>query len=138
MAVIELAKPGQEATTYELIITVANAASTVNGIISTQMLTPLRVTGCTDDNCPSDSVNISNPTTFNDTDGPYRFTVYGLTLMTISIVACLLFTPFLPRSKEECHELKERGEKIGESSRRGYFSLFLAAATVMVFILFIF
>jgi hypothetical protein len=43
MAVIELAKPGQEATTYELIITVANSASLLNGILSTQLLTPMNV-----------------------------------------------------------------------------------------------
>jgi hypothetical protein len=132
MAVIELARPGQEATTYELLITVNNAASTVCGIISTQLLTPLKVTGCTDDSCPSNSVSINNPQSFKDTDGPYRYTVYGLTLMTISIVACMVFTPFLPRSKEDCYLLKERGEQLGESSRRGYFSLFLAIVTVLV------
>ena len=45
MAVIELAKPGLEATTYELIITVGNAALLVNGILSTQLLTPLQCAG---------------------------------------------------------------------------------------------
>lgn len=45
MAVIELAKPGLEATTYELIITVGNAALLVNGILSTQLLTPMDCVG---------------------------------------------------------------------------------------------
>lgn len=42
MAVIELAKPGQEATTYELIVTVGNSAILLNGILSTQLLTPMK------------------------------------------------------------------------------------------------
>lgn len=46
MAVIELATPGQEAITYELVISTGNAAGTVNGIISTQLLTPFDAIGC--------------------------------------------------------------------------------------------
>ena len=38
MAVIELAKPGQEAITYELIVSVANAALTVTVVLATQVL----------------------------------------------------------------------------------------------------
>ena len=109
MAVIELAKPGQEATTFELIISVGNAALLLNGIIATQFLTPLKCTACTDDdqsNCPSDSVNVSSP------NGRYKYTKYTLTLMSISVVACCVFTRFLPRSVEDCHLLKERGEKL--------------------------
>ena len=37
MAVIELAKPGQEAITYELIVSVANAALTVTVVLATQL-----------------------------------------------------------------------------------------------------
>ena len=38
LSVIELAKPGIEATTYELIITVGNACLTLNGILGTSLL----------------------------------------------------------------------------------------------------
>ena len=83
MAVIELAKPGEseilsliqqtnlsfyelfslhyggmEATTYELIVTVGNAAITLNGVICTQLLYPFKASGCTDDDCPSDTVQV--------------------------------------------------------------------------------
>ena len=48
MAVIELAKPGLEATTYELIITIGNSAMFLNTIIATQMLYPMKTTACLD------------------------------------------------------------------------------------------
>ena len=59
MSVIELSKPGQEATTYELLITVANAALTFSGIVATQLLFPLKATDCTEQPCPENSVYIS-------------------------------------------------------------------------------
>jgi hypothetical protein len=135
MAVIELAKPGQEATTFELIISVGNAALLMNSVIATQLLTPLKSTACNDENqqnCSNDSVNVSSPQAFNATNGPFKYTVYMITLMSISIIACLVFTPFLPRSVEDCHALKERGEKLGQSSKRGYFALFISMATLSV------
>ena len=46
MAVIELAKPGQEAITYELIVSVANAGLTVTVVLATQLLTPFNAVTC--------------------------------------------------------------------------------------------
>ena len=46
MAVIELAKPGQEAITYELIVSVANAALTVTVVLATQLLSPFDSVTC--------------------------------------------------------------------------------------------
>ena len=68
MAVIELARPGQEATTYELIVTVGNAASVVNGIISTQLLTPMHSVGCDDDSgqCSSDTVVVTSKSSYEN------------------------------------------------------------------------
>jgi hypothetical protein len=132
MAVIELARPGQEATTYELIVTVGNAALTANGVISTQLLTPMNAVGCSDPTCPSDTVNINDESTFNDSHGPRRFTNYTLLLTGISIAAALIFTRFLPASKDECQEWKKAGERQGTSKRRGIFALFLAVVTVGV------
>jgi hypothetical protein len=134
MAVIELAMPGQEATTYELIITVGNAALTVNGIVSTQLLFPTNSVGCSDDdsNCPSDTVVLNSKTSYDNSNGPARFTTYTLILVAIAIVATFVFTPFLPKSKEECHEWRKLGEEKGNSKTRGYFTLALATGTVLV------
>jgi hypothetical protein len=132
MAVIELARPGQEATTYEFIITCANAAATINGIISTQMLTPLQAVGCNDDTngCPSNTVDVTSKEAFNATNGPQRFTYYTLTLTAISLTSCFIFTRFLPNSKEECHEWKAKGDALGQSAIRGRISLALAVAVI--------
>ena len=134
LAVIELAKPGQEATTYELVGTAANAALTVNAIISTQLLAPLNSVGCDDDygNCPSNSVVVTSQDSFDNSDGPNRFTNYTLVLTAISIGATLIFSPFLPGSKEECREWKKIGEQRGASEKRGYLTLTLAVVTTLV------
>lgn len=132
---IELSKPGLEATTYELIITVNNAALTVNSIIATQLLSPLQSTGCTEDDdasCPSNSVDINSAQGFENSDGPMRFTKYTITLVAISISCCLIFTPFLPRSKEQCKEWKEQGDQAGLSKYRGYIAAILSFITISV------
>ena len=131
LAVIELAKPGLEATTYELIITVGNACGTVNGIISTQLLLPLKTIGCSTEPCPDSSVDITSKEAYFSTNGPHKFTVYTLTLLCISVSSCLIFVWNLPRSKNQCHEWKEAGELSGNSPIRGYISLFLAAVMII-------
>lgn len=134
MAVIELARPGQEATTYELIVTVGNAAQTLNGIVSTQLLTPMDSVGCDDDygKCPSNSVVTTGPGAFNDSNGPERYSNYTFLLIGIAIGATLIFTPFLPSSKEECHEWKKVGQQHGNSQSRGLLALGIAILTVGV------
>jgi hypothetical protein len=134
MAVIELARPGQEATTYELIVTVGNAAMTVSGVIATQLMTPMRTVGCDDDygNCSSNTVQVTDETSFRNSHGPIRFTYYTLVLNSISIVCCIIFTPFLPASKSECTEWKRQGEEQGTNKTRGYIGLFLAVITTLV------
>lgn len=134
MAVIELAKPGQEATTYELIITVGNAAILLNGVLSTQLLTPMKAAGCDDDsgNCGADTVVVTSKQSFNDSDGPARYTNYTLLLTGISILGAIIFTPFLPKSKEECHEWRDLGEKLGTSLMRGKLSMGLAVVVIGV------
>jgi hypothetical protein len=134
MAVIELALPGQEATTLEFIVTIGNAAMTVSSIIATQLLTPFDAVGCDDDNgnCPSNTVVVTDKTSFDNSDGPNRFTNYTLALVTIAISAAFIFTPFLPSSKEECYEWKKKGEEVGSSKTRGYISLVIAFITIGV------
>ena len=127
MAVIELSKPGQEATTFELIVTVGNSAQHLSSIIATQLLTPMKAVGCDDDGggCSSNTVIVTGKDSFDASDGPARFTHYTLLLTGISIVGCLVFTQFLPGSKEECHEWRRIGEIIGTSERRGWLSLLI-------------
>jgi hypothetical protein len=94
MAVIELAKKGQEATTYELLVTVGNSALLVNGIVSTQLLTPFHAVACStgdddgddgDDDyvCGSHVVDTDSRSTFESSHGPWRFTKYNLVLNSI-------------------------------------------------------
>lgn len=137
MAVIELSKPGQEATTYELLVTVGNSALLVNGIVATQLLTAFKGVSCdTDTNTDGSCVNTSSVTDYEDTDGPWRFTKYTLVLNAISVVFVCLFVWFLPRTKEECHEWKEYGEKLGTSSTRGWITLVMVTIVIIVSCLF--
>ena len=138
MAVIELAKAGQEAITYELIVSVANAGLTVTVVLATQLLTPFDSVTCeqcvflngttTDDDdvpgwllcsdddgasagsCPDNQVNTYSIETYKHTDGPRNFTRYSLVCLGIGLVCLLLFTGFLPRTKAECAQWKAHGE----------------------------
>jgi hypothetical protein len=96
MPVIELAIPGLEATTVELISTLGASAHLVqqflfNHIISTQLL--------------SDNVGYDDDSSFEESNGPQRFTFYTLVLTAISLCATFVFLPFLPASKEECLDM---------------------------------
>ena len=132
MSVIELSKPGQEATTYELLITVANAALTFSGIVATQLLFPLNAVDCTEEPCPSDSVDISDGDQgYEDTDGPQKYTNYCLCLFSITVVTTLIFTPLLPDNKEQCLEWRDAGERAGLSKTIGYISLTISVIMVL-------
>mmetsp|Transcript_10607 Transcript_10607/g.10252 ORF Transcript_10607/g.10252 Transcript_10607/m.10252 type:complete len:546 (+) Transcript_10607:171-1808(+) len=135
MAVIEVAKVGQEATTYELIMTVFNASLTLSSIFATQLLTPLKAVGCTStDGCPKDQVDITNGAKFDQSNGPYRFTVYSIVLMAISISCCMFFTVFFPRSKKECEEWRIKGKKSQGDALRGCLAVALALAIILVYL----
>ena len=134
LAVIELAKPGQEATTYELIVTVGNAAQLVNGVVSTQLLVLFHGVACNDDDspegCDSSTVDTTSRDTFNDSGGPWKFTKYTMVLQSISILVVLVFTRFLPRSKQECHDWKKEGDLLGTSDLRGKITLAMVVVTL--------
>ena len=133
MAVIELAKKGLEATTYELLISVGNSALTVGSLLSTQMLMGTKATGCQNedpDTCGSNTVALASVQSYEDSDGPSRFANYTFLIIGIQILGTLVFTPFLPRSKEECHEWRELGIKAGSSATRG--KVVIAGATFII------
>ena len=104
MAVIELAQPGQEAITYEIITSVDNAAFRLNALITTQLLTPFDSVICysgedDDGACAANQVNVYSIDAYNDSDGPARFTRYSVVCVCIAYVSLVLFTPYLPSSK---------------------------------------
>ena len=132
MAVIELAKFGQEAVTYELIVSAANAAAIVSYIVSTQMLPLEKANLCensgTDDvTCTDDQVPTKN---FLDHSGPSRFSKYTLIILGVNIGATLIFTQFLPRQKWECAKWKEEGEKAGSPAWVGVAGIVIAVAII--------
>jgi hypothetical protein len=143
LTVIELSAPGQsvdifpphssmdhltvglEATTYELVASVSNAAMSLSSILATQLLSVVHATGCTEDDdddgegsgddpmaqnststsCSSDSVDLSSVDSFEDSHGPARFTRYTLLLSmpSLSYLFCLiLFLSQLPSPSSRC------------------------------------
>jgi hypothetical protein len=134
LSVIELAKPGIEATTYELIITVGNACITVSGILGTQFLLPTNAVACeraTYQECPNDAVSINTGKAgFIGTGGPKKFTQYNLLISFISLVNSWIWVWWLPSSVEECAVWKKKGEENGLSARRGFFNLFMCVAVI--------
>jgi hypothetical protein len=123
LSVIELARPGLEATTYELIVTVGNACITVASIVGTQLMIPTKIIGCQDlnaDNCSADSVAITGKDNFFKTDGPDRYTNYTILVFVISAVNSCIWVWFLPRSIAHCAQWQLEGEKSGNSTTRGY------------------
>jgi hypothetical protein len=141
MAVIELALPGQEATALELIVTVANAALFVNGIIATQLLIPTDSRACdtngddastVGETCPSNTVDLTSYSTFKASNGPEKYRNYCLILTGITIFSTIVFTRFLPKSKEECYLWKKVGEEHGHNRKRGYFTVFLTCLIIGV------
>jgi len=128
MAVIELAQPGLEATTYELIITVGNACGTINSIIGTQLMAPFKATGCTVEPCDySKTTDINSVALYEASDGPARFTKYCIVLIVISVVNVCIWVWYLPSSKQQCKEWKEEGERKGGSVYRGALVVFMAS-----------
>jgi len=104
MAVIELAQPGQEATTFEIMASVDNAALRLNVVLATQLLAPLDSVICysgeeDDGACASNQVNVYSIDAYNDSNGPARFTRYSVVCVCIAYVSLVLFTPYLPSSK---------------------------------------
>jgi len=132
-----LVNKGLEASSYELIVTTGNAAATVSSLISTQMLTPMNSAVCTSaESCSPDTVDVSSPSAFVQSNGPPNFTNYCLVITAIGLVSCVIFTQFLPSGVLQCQEWKELGERAGSSSVRGFAALSLGLATVLVGILF--
>jgi len=138
MAVIELAKSGLEATTYELVVSVGNSALMVAGVLSTQFLIAVGGLPCTDsdpNSCPSDTVSLENTSDYKETNGPRKYSDYTFLLIGFQILGALLFVPFLPASRQECSDWKRIGEERGDSETRAYLCLGLASVIIFYGIL---
>ena len=142
MSVIELAKKGQESTTYELIVSAGNSSNIISSIIATQLLTAVHSNTCSDPSgvCPDGLVNTYSMSTFFSTDGPAKFTKYTWMIFGINLAGMLIFTRFLPKQKSQCEEWKQAGNTFVNSSnpfvaiftpaRVGYASAALATMTI--------
>jgi hypothetical protein len=125
-------------TQYELIVSVANAALNINTILATQFLQFTNAAACnTDDadddgsnNCPNDTVDINGVNGYLASGGPTKFANYTYMLLGINIASTLIFTMFLPKQKEECHEWRKKGEAMGQSRVVGYISVFMATSVI--------
>jgi len=95
MAVVELAPKGLEATTYELLVSVANSFITVNVIVTTQLMAPFSLA----------HVNAANEDqAADDNMARYTYVITGL-----NVVGVVIFVWFFPANREQCHTWKEHG-----------------------------
>ncbi len=133
LAIVRLSVEGQEATLFELIVNAGNSAQTLKGILGTQLLTPMRAAACeSSSGCGSNTVTVTSKDAFDATDGPARYTYYTLLLAGISLVGCVLFTPFLPSSGEECAQWKLAGQRAGTQVWRGRVAVVMALVIIGV------
>lgn len=95
MAVVELAPVGLEATTYELLISVANSFITLNVVVSTQLMSPFSLA----------KVDKANETTEDDT----HMAQYTILISCINVVGALVFVWFFPSGRLQCHGWKAMG-----------------------------
>jgi len=95
MAVIELAPPGLEATTYELLVSVGNAFITLNVVVSTSLMSPF---------------DLAHVTAANETPAAdHRMAQYTVMITIINVVGLLVFVWFFPSGREQCHIWKAKG-----------------------------
>jgi len=93
LAVVEISPPGMEATVYEFLTTVHNAAITINGVLSSDFICWIGIGG------------ISNKTTY-DADQSYynkQMDIGSWWAMLIVAVGTALACVTLPKDKDTCH-----------------------------------
>jgi len=100
LATIEVARVGQEAMTYELIVSGHNSAQTISNIIATQLLSSTSTM----------NVNVENLQSFQQSGGPKSYADYTWIIFAINIIGTFAFTSFLPKQKDQCQEWKVQGE----------------------------
>jgi hypothetical protein len=113
LAIIELAPKKQETVTFEVILSTANSALTINSLLATQLLAALGIGTCVHARrtlCRDPAaVNMGTKQTFQDSGGPRKFSTYTLVVFGLNMLGMWLFVRFLPGSKAECHERRGGG-----------------------------
>jgi hypothetical protein len=130
MAVIEMAKTGQEAITYETVVSVANAGALLSTVVGTQFLEPVHAQACNQEPCPANSVDVSSLSAYLASDGPNRYVHYTVVVLVVNLVSLAIATSFLPRQRDQCHEWRIQGESTGNSRKIGYASICLSVCMV--------
>lgn len=105
----------------------------MNNIIATQLLSAVKAAACSNDDgaqCSDHQVDVAGSAAFNSSDGPRKFAEYTLLVLLINVLGTLLFTPFLPRQKDQCVEWRRRGEEAGDSARVGCASITIATVII--------
>lgn len=93
LAVVEISPPGMEATVYEFLTTVHNAAITINGVISSDFICWVGISG------------ITNETTYMADQAHYnkQMDIGSWWAMLIVAVGSALAYVTLPKDKDTCH-----------------------------------
>merc|ERR1711957_423380 len=93
LAVVEISPPGMEATIYEFLTQVHNAAITINAVLSSDFIGWLGIEG------------ISDPQTYKDDQAYYnrQMSLGSYAAMGIVIVGTVLASLCLPKDKDTCH-----------------------------------
>lgn len=112
LVVIEIAKPGQEATTFELLMTLANASQGLSLLASVSMLYITNSNVCTssDATCDADNVDLRSEAAYETSSGPSRFSQYTILLGLLSVATVSLAVQFFPGSREECNQWSAAGK----------------------------
>jgi magnesium-transporting ATPase (P-type) len=94
LAVVEISPPGMEATVYEFLTTVHNAAITLNGVFSSDFICWIGISG------------ITNTTTYMDEQAHYnkQMDVGSWWAMAVVAVGTALAFVTLPKDKDQCHD----------------------------------
>lgn len=128
LATIEVANKGQEAMTFELIVSGHNSAQTISSIIATQLLSFTN----------AKEVSVGSLESFQQSGGPKSFTNYTWIIFVINIIGTLTFTTFLPKQKDQCQEWKVQGEmstSFPSNRVSGYLSIAISSVVLIYGIL---
>ncbi len=120
---------------YELLISTANSAQTINTIVGTQLLQSMQASACVESNtnstaCGPNYVDVDGVSNYLATNGPTKFSNYTYLIIAINLAGTLVFTQFLPQQKEQCHEWRREGEKRGASVWVGVGSAVVAVSVI--------
>ena len=84
--------------------------------------------------CSSNTINVTNLSTYLQTGGPKGNTKYSWIIFIINVIGTFVFTPFLPANIKECHLWKEKGtasDAFPSKTQTGWLSFALATTLLL-------